>query len=217
VARSLLFTPALVCFLAGLARCLARTHNTMQHTATHCNTLQQSATSCNTLQRTVCALSRILRAVLHAHIRAQLIAGCCSVLQCVAVCCSALQCVAACCSVLQRVALSCSVLHCLAQTHARRRTATSCLMVELNKRAFVTCKSCSFLARGSCHKRAGKSVLQCVAVCCSVLQCVAVRTHCNSWLLSQKSWKQTLLSNFSTDLFCDTFATQESSAVEYFC
>ena len=169
-------------FIHSCSRVLSRGSCTLscthtQHTATHCDTLQHTATICNTLQtlqRTVCAPSRILRAVLHAHIRAQLIAGCCSVLQCVAVCCSVLQCVAVRCSMLQRVALSCSVLQCLAQTHARTHTATSCLIEELNKRDCVTCKSCSFLARGSCHKRAGKSVLQSVVVCCSVLQCVAV-------------------------------------------
>jgi len=39
---------------------------------------------------------------------------CCSVLQCVAVCCSVLQCVVVCCSVLQCAAVWCGVLRCVA-------------------------------------------------------------------------------------------------------
>jgi len=69
-------------------------------------------------------------------------------LQCVAVCCSVLQCVAVCCW-LQSTQMSKFRIHC------SKRCAHFCLRHARR-----------------CSRRI--SVLQCVAVCCSVLQCVAV-------------------------------------------
>jgi len=118
-----------------------------------CNTLQHTATHCNTLRHAVC----------------------CSVLQCVAmlqgatgaisasnngvhnkvtsaVCCSVLQRVAVCCSVLQCAAVCCNVLVCVAVCHRHNQ--------RLYPRRW--------------HRSHASTMLQCVAVCCSVLQCVAV-------------------------------------------
>ena len=78
---------------------------------------------------------------------------CCSVLQCVAVRGSVWQRVAACCSVLQRVAACCSML----------QRVTACCKETYSLREDTWRLSFSALC---C------SVLQCVAVCCSVLQCV---------------------------------------------
>ena len=117
-----------------------------------------------------------------ADVLLQCVAVCCSVLQCVAVCCSVLQCVAVCCSVLQ---LMCSQPHtrCLCDTtrlYAWVSRHTSKLMCYCSVLQCVVC--CSWCAVAVCC-----SVLQCVAVCCSwcavavccsVLQCVVV---CCSW------------------------------------
>ena len=96
------------------------------------------------------------------------IATCCSVLQCVAVPHPVMgarqrpaQVVAVCCSVLQGVAVQsvavcCRVLQCVAVCGSVRQ-------------CFAVCPSTPCTGRFSVF-----SVLQCVAVCCSVLQCVAV-------------------------------------------
>jgi len=116
---------------------------------------------------------------LNADHESQCVAVCCSVLQCVAVCCSfsvlQLQCVnashvtqimshnmlqgvAGCCRVLQGVAGCCRVLQGVAG-------CCSCSVLKLQ------CMKASHATQMMRH-----SVLQCVAVCCSVLQlqCVAV-------------------------------------------
>ena len=80
---------------------------------------------------------------------------------CVAACCSVLQCVAACCSVLQRVVVS---------QQAERRstpcpkgpTGSAHLVCAILPRRFFSLMS-------SIHLSVCCSVLQCVAVCCSVL------------------------------------------------
>jgi len=81
------------------------------------------------------------------------------VLQGVAACCSVLQRVAACCSVLQRIAACCSTLE--------RRTR-----LTLSAASSTILESCFFCVAGD--PKASSTLLQCVAVCCSVLQCVAV-------------------------------------------
>jgi len=92
---------------------------------------------------------------------ARCVAVCCSVLQCIAVCCNVLQCAAehaqasaqggcqVCCCVLRCVAVCCGVLRCVA----------------------VCCRACAnwFLRRMTGTIVRG-SVLQHVAMCCSVLQ-----------------------------------------------
>jgi len=90
-------------------------------------------------------------------------ACCCSVLQCVAVCCSVLQCVTVCCSVLQCVAVCCSVLQSVNEHRSSflNPSVLTKTIAEANS-WLCSCVCCSVL-------------LQCVvAVCCSVLQCVAV-------------------------------------------
>jgi len=114
---------------------------------------------------------------------------CCSVLQSVAGCCRLLQahistqthepnafvllisplstcllrCVAVCCTVLQRVAKCCSMLRRVAVKHIKiAQSRSQCMCAHLRQ-----------------HLHNLTSVNMCVAVCCSVLQCVAV-TYANS-------------------------------------
>ena len=89
---------------------------------------------------------------------------CCSVLQCVGRKCTL--CVAVCCSVLTWVMVCCSVLQCVGRkcTLSLQHTVTHCITLQ---RLLYTAVCYSVLA--VCC-----SVLQCVAVCCSVLQCTAV-------------------------------------------
>jgi len=102
------------------------------------------------------------------------VAVCCSVLQCVAVCCSVLQCVAVC---LQWVAVCCSVL-------AVRCSALQCVAVHCGVSAsFIGALS---LLRGAVRYSVLQynsvccccSLLQRVAVCCSVLQCARNVLQC---------------------------------------
>jgi len=87
----------------------------------------------------------------------QCVAVRCNVLQCAEVRCSVLQCAVACCSVCQGcetqacAVVCCSVLQCVA------------VVLKLRRRRYVL------------HCLAVYCVLQCVAVCSSVLQSIAVR------------------------------------------
>jgi len=108
---------------------------------------------------------------------------CCNVLQC-AVCFvllravahlvlsrSVLQCVVVCCSVMQRGAAWLSVVQCVAQYDSG-----SCSVVQCGA-VYCVLRACSPLMLGRSmlqYVAVCCSVLQCVAVCCSVLQCVAV-------------------------------------------
>jgi len=107
--------------------------------------------------------------------------------QCVAVCCSVLQCLAVCCSVLQCVAACCSVLHCVALC----RNVLQSPVVSYNVLQCVAVY-CSLLQRVMTHRDMTQSthqrcsvpevsashltniLVERVALCCSVLQCVAV-------------------------------------------
>ena len=97
----------------------------------------------------------------------QCAAVCCSVLQYVAVCCSMLQCVATewCC-----VAVCRSVLQCVTNTRARYGANK----VASNSSAAPLQKSVPVLKCASCGVLQSFSVMQCVAVCCSVFSSVAV-------------------------------------------
>jgi len=181
-------------------RCLS--FDILQHTATHCNTLQHTATqvmshkvsysshlfhheSYSVLQcvlkcvavytapqhkwNTKKCLSQVISLISSVAVRCsvlQCVAGCCSVLQCVAVCCSVLQCVAVCCSVLQCVAVCCSIMQCVA------------LSTTLQHKIHQTVCLLSHLSHNKSHDDSRETLfgvalmLQCVAVCCSVLQCV---------------------------------------------
>jgi len=102
---------------------------------------------------------------------------CCSVLQCVAVCCSVLQCVAVCCGVLQSVSVCSSVL----------QLQFFAVSVRHSIIARYRWQNENYIETGSSLHC---SVLQCVAVCCSAMQyvalgyyvlpCVAVRCSCSA-------------------------------------
>ena len=110
----------------------------------------------------------------------QCVAVYCIVLQCVAMCCSVQQCVAVCCSVshhfaifcsaLQCVALCCIVLQCVADTYqsAKKSLKPSNPASGTDQMPRDPTPLLSKCIAVCC------SVLQCVAVCCSVLQCVAL-------------------------------------------
>jgi len=99
------------------------------------------------------------------------------VLQCVAVycsvllCCSELQCVTVCCSVLQCVAVCCSVVQILLETDFFPQTRPRIICLVTKKDFLHTEPTLKCVAM---HCNVRRSVLQYVAVCCSVLQCVAV-------------------------------------------
>ena len=98
------------------------------------------------------------------------VAVCCSVLQCVAVCCSVLQFVAVCCTVLQCAVVCCSVLQCVAVLQCFRNEYQQMCVSSVEGYAGPSDKG-HFM--GSMCVAVCCSVLQCVAVCCSVLQRVA--------------------------------------------
>ena len=83
-------------------------------------------------------------------------------LQRVAVCCSVLQCGAVCCSVSHYIILCCTVLHCVAVRHTHLSNKYNCRHLSDEMRCMCVAVCCMY-----------------VAVCCSVLQCVAV--SCSVW------------------------------------
>ena len=116
----------------------------------------------------------------------QCVAVCCWVLQCVAVCCSVLQCVAVCCSVLLGaavcrcvllcVAVCCIVLQCVDLTWYSE-TCVQCRIrisqtTPINLSRGIPRHSCSELQSVAGHCCVF-CVLQCAAVCCSILLCVS--------------------------------------------
>jgi len=141
-----------------------------------CSVLQCVAVCCSVLQwksRTKCA---VCCSVLQWKSQTKC-AVCCSVLLfvpvrhiyihirvCVAVC--VLQCVAVCYSVLQCVAVCCSETYIYPYIHAHIHT-----LVHIEKMS----RECSKISDEM------RSVLQRVAVCCSVLQCVAVCCSVLQW------------------------------------
>jgi len=126
--------------------------NTLQHTATHCNKLQHTATHCNTLQHTW--HTRKSSGIDDTRSTENLWATC------VAVCCSVLQCVAVCCRVLQSVNTQKNLLE------------RACHVTIFSKEPFCLWSRNPKLQLGP--KKLPCSMLQCVSVCCSVLQYAAV-------------------------------------------
>ena len=125
--------------------CNIETHcNTLQHTATHCNTLQHTATHCNTLQHTASLTIETDRSYLSTR----------NTLQYTATHCNALQRTATHCNTLQRTATHCNTLH-------------LSFIPEHPARPWLRMQTCRSIPqdRGRCKW----SVLQCVAVHCSVL------------------------------------------------
>jgi len=82
--------------------------------------------------------------------------------------CSVLQCVAVCRCVLQAVAVWCSALQRVANVHMRELQHSDMLCVKSSVLQCVAVCCSVFRCVAVC-----RSVLQCVAVCCSVLQRVA--------------------------------------------
>ena len=107
----------------------------------------------------------------------QYVAVRCSVLQCGVVCCSVLlQCVAVCCSVLQGIAVCCSVYVC-SRTFIMNHSLRFCLntlqhthVTHVNHLIDMRDKNVLQYIAEYC------SVLQCVAVCCSIY--VFLHFHC---------------------------------------
>jgi len=153
---------------------------------------------------------------------------CCSVLncalQCVAVCCSALRCVkpdichsisthqciavcfAVCCSVLQCVAMCGGVLQCVVlyrnnclSPHVDSSVCCSALQCAL-QRVAVRCMVSNQMIVTPCRLiSVWQYVAACFAVCCSVLQCIALyQTRC----LSPHVDSRTSVRLFRKSLFC---------------
>ena len=98
-----------------------------------------------------------------------------SALQRVAACCSVLQRVAACCSVLQRVAACCSALHCVSAFHQSVCTPSRycvCVCCSVLQRGAISSIKVSVCSHGAVCVHIG-GVLQCVAVCCRMVQFIA--------------------------------------------
>ena len=135
---------------------------TLQHTVTNCNTLQHTVTHCNTRK--------------HTAIR-------CNTLQHTATYCNTLQHTSTRCNTLQHSTTLCNTLqHTATLPHTDTHRDDLCLKKEL-----ISCQASSFTRRSFrpntiwCWEdllaiRVVKfgCVLQCVAVCCSVLQCAAL-------------------------------------------
>jgi len=100
----------------------------------------------------------------------QCVAVCFSVFQCVAVCCSVLQCIAVCCSVLLCAAARCHVLLCVVVCCSVLQCVASVLHCVASLQHTETHYTDRMLL-------VGRSMLQCVAVCCSEAM------HCNTLLL----------------------------------
>ena len=133
----------------------------LQHTATHCNTLQHTATHCNTLQHTAANILQHTATewVFRFHQRWQ---G-------------------------QRKHLSRRNAHCNALQHtATHRNAPQRTATHRNTPQHTTTQhttphtstptNSAIPAPLAPPHELARSVLQCAAVCCSVLQCVAVQT-----------------------------------------
>ena len=147
--------------------------------------------SCGVLQ-CVAVCCSVLQCVTVCCIVLQRVAVCCSVLQCVAVSysvpstwsrcvamncgCGVLRCVAACCSVLQRVAVRCSALHRVAVCcRVLQRVAVCCSVPSTWSRYAAMSKkmghSITMIVMTVPMPHRGSELLQCIAVCCGVVQC----------------------------------------------
>jgi len=133
--------------------------NTLQHTAGHCNTLQHTATHCNT--PTDSSNKKRRRALQHTATH-----------------CNTLQHTATHCNTLQDDATHCNTLQYIA-THLLIAGRSADVLLLAFRAYACACPSCVFGAgsvRLSCSlstERIAACMLQCVAVCCSVLQVCA--------------------------------------------
>jgi len=145
----------------------ANLFNTLQHTATHYSILQHTTTLCNTLQYTAPHCNMLQHAATH-----------CNTLQHAATRCNTLQ--FAIYNTMQDTARHCKTLQqrvnrtCLASvTSCPTNVTVDAHCVDFEKCVAFSSKSTTFLLDFS-SKRPAVRVLQCVVVCCSRLQCVAV-------------------------------------------
>jgi len=146
--------------------------------ATHCNKLQDRANTVrlccsvllhyNKLQHTATHCTYVAWVLAVGRIWMRCIAGRWSVLQCTAGWHSVLHCEAVCYSVLPRAE---SITH--TATHWLQRSATHCKTLQHTATHYNTLqgRACGQCARFYQRERHNACVLQCVAVCFSVLQC----------------------------------------------
>jgi len=142
----------------------------MSFVAVHCTLLQCAMLqcACDTYGAETCVIDASFVA---SALRRRVL--CCSALQAVAVCCSLLHSVAVCCSVVQ-CGVQCLVLQ-WSRCHrhlfrGKRSTEVVCLVLQ----CVVLC--CGVVRFSELCCRLSRSfVLQRGAVCCSVLQCVALQ------------------------------------------
>ena len=147
-----------VCLSLALSRPLSLTHihtlphcRTLPHTATHCHTLQHTATHCNTLQHNTTHCNTIQHTATHcnSHYSVMNEAGQDKILRCAAL-----------------------LLHSCGPT-SKAIIATDSVDTRLAAREALGKRL--LLHNGTIAYSGNRSsVLQCVAVCCSVPQCAAV-------------------------------------------
>jgi len=171
------------------------------HVLKHCNTLQHPATHCNNILYELPTRPR-MESSHESHcgpktrvVKLHIVAVCCSMLQCVAVSCSELQCVAVSCGRKTRVVklhivtVCCSVLQCVAVCCSELWPKDACSKTTFSKWDFVEMEypvralPFRMWQKGTvmessheshCGPKTRVVKLHIVAVCCSVLQCVAV-------------------------------------------
>jgi len=180
VAVRMLQYDAVRCTTLQLRNAISRAVNLLfQFVAVYCNVccwvlqrIMQCVAACATV---CCTFFQVRDTISHA---ADLLSHCCSVLQCVAMCCSLLhrfsiaQCDLVCrelaISVLQCVAVYCNVLQCM-QCMLHTMYVAECCSMRYRVWHLFSSVQCDLACGGL-----ALPMLQCVAVCNSVLQCVAV-------------------------------------------
>ena len=181
-----------VCFVA---MCCCRELQSISSTCLHCvssptslyDVVQCVSVCCSVLECITVHIIKILEFRVVFHWPVWCVAVCCSVLQCVAVSINKIlqlclvshspgvvQCIASvakrvCWSMLERVAARCSVLQRVAACYSVLQCAAVCYRQDL----YVCHDSCVCM-RDMTHMRHMTHELLCVAVCCSVLQWLAV-------------------------------------------
>jgi len=138
-----------------------------------CSVLQCATVSYSVLQCVAACCSALQDHVAHANAGGKMVLNPCRFSAYKDACCSVLQCVAVCGSVLQCAAVCCSVLRgvCTIMSHTRVQVAKWCRILAVlalkGMRVAVCCSVLQCVAMWC-------NVVQCCAVWCSVVQCVAV-------------------------------------------
>ena len=178
----------------------AATHgNILQHTAAHCSTLQHTAAHCNTLQHAAAHCNRLQHTATHYNTTRHQAAAHCNTQQHTAAHCTTLHHTATHCNTLQhpheRRVTSRTWMRHVANLNALCHTKINVSHSFQSESIFVlwsnAIKRSAVLSHVTCHVAhinalshkygqsscAWNSVLQCVAVCCSVQH---TATHCNT-------------------------------------